>query len=293
MNLKLFLFFISLLFLTSCDKDVNCSGKDEIKVFYDLLSEDFEKIYIKNAENRNPDFNLDLPFEEVKNDFFAEAVKLEGIRPVKIEKEISKCECEAQLSSYIPEDLINYLEENMSLDYDFDIEKIREQYIWKNVKYSFQYTEDNMIYCEIQNNVRLSQAFLDYAIFKNLIYKYKNKDESLDNTDLTENSVLKDNVLHKYIGNSEDCSYEITFRISSDNNVSGFFKQDCYNNQGQGERVFKGNFTDGVIKANIENKEFFEMEFENDVMKYYLLKIVDNGYENNFDRDNPLIYTKD
>ena len=186
MNKILFL-FLSLI-LISCKSDINCSGNDEKQVYFDLLSEDFEKIYNDLKEKNELDVVFDLPFEDVKKDFFEDVVKLEGMRPSKIEKELKKCECEAELTAELPEDVTKYLLDNLSNYYSFDEKELKEPYKFNKVKYNLQLTEDGKIYCETYKKDKLNQAFMDYSYFINIINNHKNgmfnenvANESFDN----------------------------------------------------------------------------------------------------------------
>jgi len=172
--MKKILFIFFTFFFISCNKEVNCSGSDEKNVYFDLLSQEFEKIYSELKEKNDLDVIFDLSYEDVKEDFFNDVVKLEGMRPSKIEKELKKCECEAEMTAQIPNNITDYLLENLTDFYTFDEKELKEPYKWKKVTYNLQFTEDNKIYCETNKTDKLNQAFIDYAYFVNMINNHKN-----------------------------------------------------------------------------------------------------------------------
>lgn len=189
---KIIFIFLTLTFI-SCNKEINCSGSDEKQVYFELLGEGFEKIYSDLKEKNDLDVIFDLPFEEVKEDFFDDVVKLEGMRPSKIEKELKKCECEAELTAQLPEKVTDYLLENLTDYYTFDEKELKEPYKWNNVKYNLQLTEDNKIYCETYKKNKLNQAFIDYAYFVNMINNHKNgKFENLTSENTNELTLIYD-----------------------------------------------------------------------------------------------------
>lgn len=202
---KILLILLSTLVI-SCGKEVNCSGSDEQKVLFDLLSSDFEKTYLELKEQNDLDVVFDLPYEDVKNDFFSEVIKLEGMRPSKVEKELKKCDCDAKITAQFPAEMTDYLEKNLTENYTFDLELIRKPESIDDLKYSLQLTEDNQIYCETLNKNILHQFFIDYSYYKNIINNHKNgllkKNEEESNEPNVEASEI-DALLIKQLKNPE------------------------------------------------------------------------------------------
>jgi len=214
--MKKFLLILLSTLVISCGKEVNCNGNDEKQVFFDLLSTDFENTYSMLKEKNDLDVVFNLPYEDVKNDFFSEAINLEGVRPSKIEKELKKCDCETKIAVQLPTDMIDYLEKNLTKLYTFDIEALKKSESIENVKYSVQLTEDNKIYCETTSSNILLQSFIDYAYFKNIINNHKNgllkeiEDESnVESSDTNVGDInsllLKQLTNPEIVSNSEKC----------------------------------------------------------------------------------------
>ncbi len=286
-----------IILLNSCSKkEVNCSGNEEQKIYFELLSQDFEKIYDRDKENENPDFIYNLPFKDVKQSFFKNAVKLKGMRPTKIEKELKRCECETTLTFNYPDNYVEYASSTISKFYEINPEKMAEETSWDNVEYNLQLTEDGQIYCETNNTKILNGIFTDYAFISNLANNLKNNSKSKEDSKLQNSPQFERGKTYNFVTASEDCSYEINFVLApKGNGVTGAHIQECYNDQGEGARNFKGTYEDGIIYANIDNKEFFQLEFNDNSMYYYLIKIVyDDGKELKFSnsREDPLIYER-
>ncbi len=196
--MKNLLFILFLSILISCNQDVSCSGNDEKKVFYDLLSSDFQTSYSKLKEKNDLNVVFDIEYENIKNDFFTEVIKLEGMRPTKVEKELKKCDCEAKITMQFPKEITDYLEKNLTEFYDFDLELLKKPENIENIKYSLQLTEDNKVYCETFDKNVLNEFFISYSYYKNIINNHKS-------------GLLKTNLIETK--NSEN--YKITTKLDS------------------------------------------------------------------------------
>lgn len=172
--MKKILFILLSTLIISCGKQVNCNGNNEKQVLFKVLSTDFEKTYTMLKDENDSDFTFNLPYEDVKNDFFLEVVKLEGVRPSKIEKELKKCYCETKITLQLPKEMIDYVEKNLTKLYSVDLEKLKKIESIENLEYSLQLTEDDRIYCVTQNPNVLLEWFTGYAYGKNLINNHKN-----------------------------------------------------------------------------------------------------------------------
>lgn len=175
MNIKTILMILAIVTLSSCSEKVNCSGVNEKKLFFDLLSENFEKKYDEHSNNKNSDFNFNLNYQDVKQSFFEDAIKMEAIRPTKIEKELKRCECESQITFSYPSEMSDAVYNNVTPHYEIKTSELYKDIEYENITYSLQLTEDNLIYCETINVDVLAEAFYDYAFLKNLLYNIDNK----------------------------------------------------------------------------------------------------------------------
>lgn len=206
--MKNLLFILFFPILISCNKEVSCSGNDEKKVFYDLLSSEFQTSYSKLKEKNDLNVVFDIEYEIIKNDFFTEVIKLEGMRPTKVEKELKKCECEAKITMQFPKEITDYLETNLTKFYNFDLELLKKPENIENIKYSLQLTEDNQVYCETLDKNVLNEFFISYSYYKNIINNHKrgllkaNLIETKDSANYKMTSKL-DSLLIKQLKNPE------------------------------------------------------------------------------------------
>lgn len=188
---QLLLLFFSLSILSSCSKkEVNCSDADGQKVFYDLLSENFENVYNEYKKNKNEDFNFNLPFQEVKNDFFDNAIKMIGIRPTEVDKELKKCTCQTIIKFQIPNKITSYIEDKVDW-FEIDMETLTETEKIEDIDYSYQITEDNKIYCETPDENKLDRAFYNYAYYRNWKNNMEKEDIAQEKAQLNSTDIFK------------------------------------------------------------------------------------------------------
>jgi hypothetical protein len=269
---------MTILFLTilSCEDDsVKCDGKLEIETVKEIYKDELMKMNFAFKMNGIDDL------EGFLYGFFENNVKFDLIRTKAIDKELKSCECAAKLTFELDPEIKKDLENRTSNNNPFQ-QEILSKFLANDgidIEYSLQETNDGNFVAETYLiNEELSQVAMTYYMLE----------KSYKETDL----VLEKDKIYKFGTGTEDCSYEIWFILSPRNNeVKGAHTQDCIGDNGAGERKFNGIFENGKIIANIDNKEYFELEFKGKELEYILTKtILENGEEMTFSENNTMTY---
>ena len=273
---KITLLTILLLIFQSCTEDsIKCDGISEIRTVKEIYKDELLKMNFAFKMNGIDDL------EEFLDGFLENNVKFDLIRTKAIDKELKSCDCVAQLKFELDPELKKDLENRTSNNNEFQ-QAIVTQFLGTDgidIEYNLQETNDGNFVAETYSiNEELSQVVMTYYMLEK---SYKQSD-----------LVLEKDKIYKFGTGSEDCSYEIWFILSPrDNNVKGGHIQNCVGDNGAGEREFNGIIENGRIKANIDNKEYFELEFNGKEMEYILTKtILENGEEMTFSEYNTMTY---
>jgi hypothetical protein len=244
----------------SCESNQVSCGSDEAQR---LLKE----IFIENTNLKRFPYsqnNIDLDMLEK---FYKENISIKHIRTSSLDEKIKKCTCEATLVFDLSPDILEQIKGNVR---DFEIE------------YSVQETETGEFFVETYFPENMHS---DINFYLTLIKKLQ------EPTYFNPNNPKKD-IVFSYVAGTGDCSYDIWFILSPrDNGVKGAYTQNCIDDMGAGEKKFNGEFINGIIYANIDNEEYFELEFNGEEMNYYLRKFIhDDGDITNYDRAYPLTF---
>lgn len=273
---KITLLTILLLTFLSCSDDsIKCDGISEIRTVKEIYRDELLKMNFAFKMNGIDDL------EEFLDGFLENNVKFDLIRTKAIDKELKSCECAAQLTFELDPEIKKDLENRTSNNNEFQ-QAIVSKFLGTDgidIEYSLQETNDGNFVAETYSiNEELSQVVMTYYMLEK---SYKESE-----------LVLEKDKIYKFGTGSEDCSYEIWFILSPRNNeVKGGHTQNCIGDNGAGERKFTGVYENGRIKANIDNKEFFELEFNGKEMEYILTKtILENGKEMTFSEHNTMTY---
>jgi len=188
-NMKnLFGLLLIILLITSCSKKVECNGTDEKK----LLIENLEKaLLIKGTELKlliNSELDLNLKPEEVNILImeFLEFLEFSNVRTLKIEKDINLCHCNTGLKLKNFDFFYNNLIKKGGFDLNSEedknnIDKIKNVFEKEfKVDYKVQYTEDNKLFIETDNESFLNDGIV-YELFGMFLeMKQFNKKHSID-----------------------------------------------------------------------------------------------------------------
>ena len=273
---KIILLIILLLTFLSCSDDsIKCDGISEINTVKQIYKDELLKMSYAFKM-----YGID-DLEGFLDSFMENNMKFDFIRTRAIDKELKSCECSAQLTFTLDPEIKKHLEninsKNNELEQALLSQVLKAQEI--DIEYSLQETSDGNFIAETYSiNEELSEIVTAFYLYE----------QSYKKTDL----VLEKDKIYKFGTGSEDCSYEIWLILSPrDNNVKGGHIQNCVGDNGTGERKFTGVFENGRIKASIENKEYFELEFNGKEMEYILTKtILENGEEMTFSEYNTMTY---
>lgn len=251
---------------------VNCfisCGEDELKCDNNLVKrtvkEIFEEEMLKEIESLKKIRGID---EEYLKHFYTENIKLKLIRTRAVNKELKSCDCAASLTLTIKQEIANYILKEAEKDRlkftKSQIQKLLDQKV--DVEYKAQETTNGEIVVEAEIPDEIGDMLSTSFSFEN--YFKENK------------LVIEKDKEYKFGYGSEDCSYEINFKINKNDKVLGTHNQNCYGDNGAGLRKFKGEFKDGKIIGKIKDAESFELNFDDKDMEYTLTKsIMENGKE--------------
>lgn len=277
MKIKNLLFFLLVILFTSCETEsVKCDGKLEQETVISILKDEIlkEKATIK--------YSLGID-ENYLNKFFDNNLKLSLIRTTAKNKELKSCECSAQLGLDLNQDIINFAinsAKGTGNNLEYAKERINNMLNLKvDIDYKVQKTSDDTI---VETTIPTSE--IGSLLGTSYLFETNYNKREFE---------LKKDKIYRFESGSEDCSYDIWLILSPRNNqVKGEYTQKCYNSKEPNIKKIKGIFENGIIKGNLENKEFFEIKFNQSNMEYYLLKmILDDGEIMTFEENSPMIYT--
>tara|TARA_R110002111_G_scaffold159130_1_gene225857 strand:- start:812 stop:1663 length:852 start_codon:yes stop_codon:yes gene_type:complete len=268
----------SIIFFTSCqDESIKCDGYLEQKTVISILKDEILK------EKSTIKYSLGID-EEYLDKFFENNLKLSLIRTTAKDKELKSCECSAQLGLKLKQEIIDFTinsAKGTGIDLEYAKERLSNMINMKaDIEYSLQETSDDNFIAETTIPYKEIGALLSASFLFETNYNKREFE-------------LKKDKIYRFVSGSEDCSYDIWLILSPRNNeVKGEYTQKCYNSKEPNIKKISGIFENGTIKGNLENKEFFEIKFNELNMEYYLLKmILDDGEIMTFEENSPMIYT--
>ncbi|TXD54059.1 MULTISPECIES: hypothetical protein [unclassified Polaribacter] len=270
---KLKLLLIAII-ITSFTSFTSCS-EDELKCDSSLVKrtvkELFEEEMLKEIENLKNIRGID---EDYLKHFYTENIELELIRTRAVNEKLKSCDCSASIVLKLKSEVENYiLEEAEKNKLKFtrnQIKKLLNQKV--DVDYQAQETSEGEIIVEtlmpdeIGDLLSTSYSFENY--YKENVF------------------ILEKGKEYSFGYGTEDCSYEIIFKINKNEKVEGTHNQNCVGNNGAGLRKFTGKFKNGKIIGEIKDAESFELNFNDKIMEYTLTKsIMQNGKEINYSKE--------
>jgi hypothetical protein len=267
-----------MIFFTSCQNEsIKCNGYLEKKTVISILKDEILK------EKSTIKFSLGID-EEYLNKFFENNLKLSLIRTTAKDKELKSCECSAQLGLNLKQEIIDFSinsAKGTGNDLEYAKERISNMLNLKvDLDYTIQETSDENFIAETtvpygDIGKLLTASFLFETNFNKKEFEIK---------------AGKD---YRYERGSEDCSYELRFMLSSNKNeIRGQYVQKCYFDKNPNVKKITGILKNGIITGNIEEKEFFEIKFNNSEMEYFMTKIVyEDGDIVTFENEEPIIYS--